>query len=184
MALNEECALIEALLLLAPEGSSPGELARGADIAEERVDAALEQLDGHYRTEAHGLRVQRHAGLARLVTAPATSAAVGRFLKRDRPPRLSGAALDTLAIIAYRQPVTRAGIEAIRGVGSDHVLTVLLNLGLIEEVGRADSIGRPVLYGTTAAFLESAGIASLDELPPLATAEEAGGAPQRTVTPG
>jgi segregation and condensation protein B len=167
MALSEQAALLEALLLLSPEGSSIAELARGADLTVDCVEEAIEQLDGHYRTDGHGVRVQRHAGMLRLVTAGETSGAVARFLKRDRPPRLSAAAQDTLAIIAYRQPVTRAAIEAIRGVGSDHVLTVLLNLGLIEEVGRADSIGRPVLYGTSATFLESAGITSLDELPRL-----------------
>ncbi|HWE64506.1 MAG TPA: SMC-Scp complex subunit ScpB [Chloroflexota bacterium] len=165
--LDERTATVEALLLVAPDGVAPAELARGADLTEQQVDATLDQLDSHYRAGGHGLRLQRHEGVLKLVTADAASAAVARFLKRDRPARLSGAALDTLAIIAYRQPITRSAIEAIRGVGSEHVVTVLLNLGLIEEVGRAESVGRAVLYGTTAGFLESAGLASLAELPPL-----------------
>ncbi|MDB5057909.1 MAG: scpB, partial [Chloroflexi bacterium] len=88
---------------------------------------------------------------------------------RERPAKLSTAALDALAIEAYSQPVTRAVVESIRGVSSEHVLAVLLNLGLVEEVGRAETIGRPVLLGTTSGFLEAAGLTSLVDLPELNT---------------
>lgn len=158
---------MEAILLLAAGGVAAEEIARAVSTSVEEVLELVDQLDARYRAQGHGIRVQRHGGTMCLVTAPETSEAVRRFSGRERPARLSAAALDTLTIVAYRQPVTRASIEAIRGVGSDHVLMVLLNLGLIEEVGRAESIGRPVLYSTTAGFLESLGLASLAELPPL-----------------
>jgi segregation and condensation protein B len=165
--LEADLATIEALLFVSPEGIEVATLGRAAGIAPERAETLLETLDAHYRASGHGLRVQRSGEYTRLVTAPGTGAAVARLTGEDRRPRLSTAALDTLAIVAYRQPVTRATIESIRGVGSDHVLAVLLNMGLIEEKGRAESIGRPVLYGTAATFLESAGLASVRDLPPL-----------------
>jgi segregation and condensation protein B len=167
MVLPDTLAVLEALLLLAADGALPEDLARAADVPLPEIDELLDALDTHYRATGHGLRLQRHDGLTKLVTAPETSPAVARFLGQDRTVGLSAAALDTLAIVAYRQPITRSAVEAIRGVGSEHVLTVLLNLGLIEEIGRADSIGRPVIFGTTSAFLESLGLTSLDELPPL-----------------
>ena len=151
--LEEHLSTLEALMFVSPDGLEHAALARAMGIELARIEPLLESLDAHYRATGHGIRVQRSGPLARLVTAPETGAAVARLTGDDRTPRLSAAALDTLAIVAYRQPVTRATVEGIRGVGSDHVLAVLLNLGLIEEVGRAESIGRPVLYGTSATFL-------------------------------
>ena len=102
-----------------------------------------------------------------LVTAPEVAEDVRRFLGLSGSARLSTAALETLAIIAYRQPITRAEIEAIRGVNCDGVLRTLLAKGLIEEVGRAEGPGRPILYGTTMLFLQHFGLRSLADLPPL-----------------
>lgn len=114
-----------------------------------------------------GLRVQRSGDELELVTDPASARYVEALLGLDRPTRLSRAALETLAIVAYRQPVTRGEIESIRGVNSDSAITTLVNRGLIAEVGRRESVGRPVLYGTTGEFLQYLGIDSLASLPPL-----------------
>jgi segregation and condensation protein B len=102
-----------------------------------------------------------------LTTAPEAAPSIERFLGLEARIHLSQAALEALAIIAYRQPATRPAIEAIRGVGSDSVLRTLLSAGLIERVGRADAVGRPFLYGTTAVFLQHFGLQSLDDLPEL-----------------
>jgi len=128
------------------------------------LDTALEFLHDH---PPLGLRVQRDGDNLELVSDPGSARYVEALLGLDRPVRLSRAALETAAIVAYRQPVTRAEIDAIRGVSSDSALTTLLNRGLVAEVGRRESAGRPVLYGTTAEFLQYLGLESLDDLPPL-----------------
>lgn len=114
-----------------------------------------------------GLRVQRHNDDLELVTDPACAPYVEAFLGLDRPTKLSRAALETLAIVAYRQPVTRGEIESIRGVNSDSAVTTLLNRGLIAEVGKKETIGRPTLYGSTAELLQYLGLDRLEDLPPL-----------------
>ena len=106
-----------------------------------------------------------------MVTAPESADHVRRFLGLELSGKLSAAALETLAIIAYRQPATRAQIESIRGVNSDSVLRTLLNYGLIEEVGRLDQAGRPILYGTTFEFLQEFGLSDLHQLPVLSAGE-------------
>ncbi len=114
-----------------------------------------------------GLRVQRHTDELELVSDPRSAHYVEALLGLDRPTKLSRAALETLAIVAYRQPVTRSEIEAIRGVNSDSALTTLLNRGLISEVGRRETVGRPALYGATPEFLQHLGLDSMEDLPPL-----------------
>jgi segregation and condensation protein B len=165
--LDEAARALEALLLLACEPVEVSALASAVGLEESEVATCLATLARGYVEEGRGIRLERSRSGVRLVTAPEAGAAVARFQGLDKKPRLSAAALDALSIVAYRQPVTRSVVEGIRGVGSDHVLAVLLNAGLIEEVGRSESIGKPVLYGTTASFLEATGLTSLDELPPL-----------------
>lgn len=114
-----------------------------------------------------GIRLQRHGDQVQLVTAPEAAPAVERFLGLEGAVRLSSAALETLAVIAYRQPVTRAQIEQVRGVSADRAIATLLAHGLIEEVGRLETVGRPALFGTTVEFLEHFGLQSLADLPPL-----------------
>ncbi|MDW8071163.1 MAG: SMC-Scp complex subunit ScpB, partial [Anaerolineae bacterium] len=114
-----------------------------------------------------GVRVQRHGEQLQLVTAPGAARYVERLLGLSGGGSLSPAALETLAIIAYKQPITRPEIEAVRGVNSDSVLRTLLSKGLIQEVGRLETVGRPVLFGTTLEFLQYFGLSGLDELPPL-----------------
>ncbi len=156
---------VEALLFVAPSPVKVVDLARALDVTQEEVAAALERLAA-MRADA-GVVLQRQRERVQLVTAPDLAEDVERFLGLDLSTRLSSAALETLAIIAYKQPVTRAQIEAIRGVNCDGVLRSLLNKGLIEEIGRLDTVGRPILYGTTMAFLQYFGLRDLSELPPL-----------------
>jgi segregation and condensation protein B len=118
-----------------------------------------------------GLVVQRAGGTVQLVTAPQAAAAVERYLGAPPPTRLSRAALEALAVVAYRQPVTRGDIEAVRGVDSDSAVSTLLSRGLVAEVGRRETVGRPALLATTPECLQYLGLRSLEELPPL---------PQRT----
>lgn len=160
----ERDALILALLLAAPEPATAAQLASGAGLRE--VDA-LEALRGLRPTERDGWVVQEHNGTWQLATAPRFAAQVRRFLRLDRESRLSSAALETLAIVAYQQPVTRAEIETVRGVDSSGVLATLHNRSLIEAVGRLSTPGSPIQYGTTSDFLKHFGLSSLAELPPL-----------------
>lgn len=151
----------------APEHAEGNETVRGLKkIKEAELSATLEQLAAEHEAAGRSYRLVCVAGSWQFVTqpeyAPWLKALVGH---RIRPPRLSQPALETLAIIAYRQPLTRTEIEAIRGVAVDGVMQTLLERDLIEQVGRAEVVGRPMTYGTTAAFLEYFGLRSLEELP-------------------
>ncbi len=158
-------AKLEAILFVASEPVTLGQLANVMEATTKEIEKGLEMLDDSL--EARGLRLQRHAGGVQLTTAPETSTLIERFLELDTTTRLSRAALETLALIAYQQPVTRPQVDAIRGVNSDGVMRSLLSRGLIQELGRADGPGRPILYGTAADFLGYFGLKSLAELPPL-----------------
>ena len=158
-------AQIEALLFMAVEPVSPGQLAAVLETTATQVNNALDELDASFRTR--GLRLQRHNGRVQLTTAPQTSEAIERFLGLEFVSHLSRAALEALSIIAYQQPVTRPQVDSVRGVNSDGVLRSLLNKGLIQEGGRAEGPGRPILYSTTPEFLQHFGLNSLTELPPL-----------------
>jgi len=158
-------SLVESLLFVAEEPVSPGQLARALGVPEENVENALSTLAEEYRTR--GVRLQRSDGRVQVVTAPEAAPHIERLLGLHVNDRLSTAALETLAIIAYQQPVTRAQIEAVRGVDCSGVLRTLLRKELITEVGRLEQAGRPILYGTTFHFLCYFGLESLDDLPPL-----------------
>lgn len=121
---------------------------------------------------ARGLRLQWHSGRVQMTSAPEAGMLVEQFLGLEASSRLSHAALETLAIVAYQQPVTRPEIDAIRGVNSDGVLKSLLSKGLVQEAGRAERVGRPILYTSTADFLAYFGLNSITELPPLIPPEE------------
>jgi segregation and condensation protein B len=156
---------LEALLFSAPGPVTIGQLAQSLEITTRAVEKGLEALDRYY--EDRGLRVQRHRGRVQLTTAAETAGLIETFLGLEATSRLSYAALEALAIIAYQQPVTRPQIDAIRGVNSDSVLKNLLTKGLVQESGRAPGPGRPILYETTTEFLQHFGLNDLDELPPL-----------------
>jgi segregation and condensation protein B len=146
------------------------QLVKALELPADAVEAAIEQLIAS--GAARGVCVQRHGDGLQLVTSPLAAPAVERFLGVQSQQRLSSAALEVLAIIAYRQPLTRAQIEAVRGVDCGGVTRALLGRDLICEVGRLESVGRPILYGTTAEFLRQFGLASLGDLPPLPELQE------------
>jgi segregation and condensation protein B len=158
-------AILEALLFVSAEPVGASQLAVTLEISIAAVEEGLQQLEGELKTR--GLRLQRHGGRVQLTTAPEMAERIERFLGMESTSRLSRAALETLGIIAYQQPVTRPYVEGVRGVNSDGVMKSLLGKGLIQEAGRASGPGRPILYGTTPDFLQHFGISSLTELPPL-----------------
>lgn len=158
-------ALLEGLLFVAAEPVAPSQLAATLDMTVTNIEKGLEELEENLKTR--GLRLQRHAGRVQLTTAPEIADVVERFLGLEATTRLSRAALETLAIIAYQQPVTRPAVDSVRGVNSDGVIKSLLSKGLLQEVGRSEGPGRPILYGTSPEFLQHFGLNSLSELPAL-----------------
>ncbi|MFO3795934.1 MAG: SMC-Scp complex subunit ScpB [Anaerolineales bacterium] len=162
-------ARLEALLFVAPEAVSLAQLAEALQVRTEEAQQALLELE--QRLAGRGIRLLYHSGKIQLTTAPEAAADVERFLGLEATASLSRAALETLALIAYRQPITRPQVDAVRGVNSDGVIKSLLSKGLIQEAGRAEGPGRPILYVTTPAFLQHFGLRSLEELPPLALPE-------------
>lgn len=162
---------LEALLFVAAAPVTVAQLAEALGHKAQDVEQGLRRLEQAY-SQGRGLSLQWHAGRVQLTTSPAMAGLVERFLGLEATARLSRAALETLAIIAYRQPVTRPGIDGVRGVNSDGVLKSLLSKGLVQEVGRSEGPGRPILYGTTSDFLQHFGLSSLAELPPYETIQE------------
>ena len=164
---QERAAVVEALLFARGEQEEVGVLAATLGWTPAAVNRALDELGRQLQESGRGIILQRDGDKAQLVTAPRFGALVERMLMIERTVRLSPAALETLAIIAYRQPVTRAEIEAVRGVDSSGVLSNLVARDLIEVVGRRNTLGNPHEYGTTAAFLGFFGLSSLEDLPPV-----------------
>ncbi len=156
---------VESLLFVANEPVALSDLAQTLDVSTSEVTDTVERLSEAYT--GRGLRIQHTNGRVQMVTAPETAPAIERFLGLELSGKLSEAAMETLSIVAYRQPITRPEIDGIRGVNSDSVLRTLLARGLIEEVGRQEAVGRPILYGTTFEFLQHFGLESLDDLPAL-----------------
>jgi segregation and condensation protein B len=161
---HELGALVEALLLVAHEPPTIDELAAGAEVPANEIERALIWLE---QQEDRGWVIQRHGRRIHIATAPRFADKIRMFLGLDREARLSSASLETLAIVAYQQPVTRAEIEKIRGVDSSGVLAKLHARALIEPVARLATVGNPIQYGTTADFLNHFGLRSLADLPPL-----------------
>ncbi|HVM12137.1 MAG TPA: SMC-Scp complex subunit ScpB [Actinomycetota bacterium] len=159
---------LEALLLVAAEPLPAAALASVVEVPRREVEEALQRLSDRYEESGSGILLRNVAGGWRLFTHPDANEVVERFILSSRHARLSRAALETLAIVAYKQPVTRHQVAAIRGVNSDGVLKALTDRGLLQEVGRDEGPGRPLLYGTTPEFLERLGLASVQDLPPLA----------------
>lgn len=157
--------VLEALLLASEEPLGPAALSRATGVGERSVRTGLDRLAGDY--EARGLRLQEEGGRYQLVTAPEYAPFVARLLGDETTIRLSRAALETLTIVAYRQPCTRGEVEAIRGVNSDRIVATLEQRGLIENVGTARSPGRPRLYRPAPRFYEHFGLLGPADLPPL-----------------
>jgi segregation and condensation protein B len=163
--------MVESLLFVASEPVPIAQIAEALDVNLAEVEQALTELNAEI--VRRGVRVQRKGDRVQLTTLPECAPYIERFLGLDLTTRLSKPALETLAIIAYQQPVTRAQIEHVRGVNCDAVLSTLLNRGLIEEVGRLETAGRPIQYSTTFAFLQHFGLRSLDDMPSLQPEEAA-----------
>jgi segregation and condensation protein B len=163
---NPLCQLLEAALFAAARPVTAEELVTlDSDASLDDVRNALEQLREHYDFDGHGVELIELAGGYQILSRPAFAAAIERAQLNTRQQRLTAAMLETLAVIAYRQPVGRAEIEEIRGVSASGVLRSLQERGLIEVTGRSEGLGRPLLYGTTPLFLELLGLADLANLP-------------------
>ena len=161
-------AVIEAVLFVAEEPVPAEELAEVLEVSRDEVAGALDRLAAELSQAGRGVVLREVAGGWRLYTVPEAKPYLERFAATERATRLSSAALESLAVVAYRQPVSRGQVTEIRGVDSDRALRTLQRRGLIREVGRAGGPGQAVLYGTTELFLEKLGINSATELPPLA----------------
>lgn len=164
----DPAVFFEALLFIAERPLATAELAELAGIPRLQAEAALSALAERLEVDERGIRVQHHDDAWQLVTAPEVGAHLAAYAAREEA-RLSSAALEALAVVAYRQPCTRGDVERVRGVDSDYVIRSLLHRRLITEIGRRDTPGRPVLFGTTFTFLERFGLTSLDDLPPLSS---------------
>jgi len=156
---------LEALLFVADGPVGLEELVSALQVSLEQVEAAINEMVT-LATE-RGVTIVRQGSRVRMVTVPEAGEVVERYLGTDHAPKLSTAALETLSIVAYRQPTTRAQLEAVRGVNCDGVLRTLVARGLVAPVGRLEQAGRPMLYGTTFDFLEYMGVGSLEQLPQL-----------------
>jgi segregation and condensation protein B len=161
-------AFFEALLFIAERPLSTSEMAQLAGVPGVQAEASLAALAEDLAGDRRGLRLQRHDDEWQLVTAPEVGARLAAYAAREEA-RLSPASLEALAVVAYRQPCTRADVERVRGVDSDYVIRSLLHRRLIAEVGRRDTPGRPALFATTFTFLERFGLTSVDDLPALST---------------
>jgi segregation and condensation protein B len=159
---------LEAVLFVSDEPVSGVVLAQALGVERREAEDLCEELARSYEERGAGLTLRNVGGGWRLSTHPDAAPVVERYVLASRHTRLTKAALETLSIVAYKQPVTRHQISGIRGVNSEGVLRALVDRGLVAEVGREETPGRPVLYGTTPEFLERLGLSSLADLPPLA----------------
>ena len=158
---------IEAILFVAGEAVTVKELARALQTEEKAVKAELNAIRDEYDYDQRGFLLKRFGDKVQLATRPLYAQDVLRLLQPVQQQSLSQAAMETLAVVAYKQPVTRAEVEQVRGVKCDYSLQSLINKGLIKETGRKDTIGRPILFGTTDEFLSHFGLEGLEYLPPL-----------------
>jgi segregation and condensation protein B len=162
-------ASIEALLFVSPSAVSSKHIADAIGVTPRVVEKALKSLEKALKN--HGIRIQKSRGGYQLTTAPEFANLIEKFLNLETLSKLSQASLETLAIIAYQQPITRPMIDSVRGVNSESVIKSLLSKGLIEEAGRSESPGRPILYTTSPEFLQYFGLSSLRDLPALSLPE-------------
>ncbi len=161
-----DASVVEAVLFASDAPLSPEEIARADEaLDEDRVEAALAELRTHYAESGRAFELRQVAGGVQLMTRPEFAPYLEQLDTVAKPSRLSGPALEALAIVAYRQPISRVDVESVRGVASSGVIRTLLARELVHVVGRGDGIGRPVLYGTSPQFLEHFGFESLDALP-------------------
>ena len=163
--MTELAKIIEAILFVSGEPVQLGAVARALEVTELEVSAAADELASDYDYNRRGICLKRFGSHIQLSTRPDYAPQIEKLLQPIQKQSLSQAALETLAVVAYKQPVTRLDIEAVRGVTCDYSVQSLMNKGLIEEVGRKETLGRPILYGTTDAFLSHFGLTSLEDMP-------------------
>src|SRR6266516_5612620 len=156
---------IESLLFVAGRPLEHAELRKLLNIDDARLDRSLQMLADNLESQGRGIRLQRLGEHVQLVTAPENARHVAALLGLPMTAKLTTAAMETLAVVSCRQPITRAQIEAIRGVNSDRALASLIQHGLVVEIGRAQTVGRPALFATTPEFLQQFGLTSLEQLP-------------------
>lgn len=162
---TQVAAAIESILFVSGRPLEYVELRRLLDIDDEALNGGLETLAEQLDRQERGIRLQRLGTQVQLVTAPENARYIAALLGLPMTAKLTNAALETLSVIGYRQPITRAQIEAVRGVNSDRALLSLIQHGLVAEIGRAQTVGRPALFATTPEFLQQFGLTSLDQLP-------------------
>ncbi|HID56037.1 TPA: SMC-Scp complex subunit ScpB [Candidatus Poribacteria bacterium] len=172
METKELKGIIEALLFVSSDPIKPDRIASALEVGEEVVRSVLEKLKAEYEDRVGGMQIVEVAGGYQMTTRPEHAEWLRKFYTKQVPTRLSRSALETLAIIAYKQPITKAEVDAIRGVNSDSVINSLLAKGLITISGRKRSPGRPLLYSTTDKFLHHFGLKDLSDLPSLEEMEE------------
>ena len=165
MDIPELAHVIEAILFVAGEPVNVREIQRALEVTEDETRQAIDALESDYSYHRRGITLKRFGQHIQLSTRAEYAPYVERLLQPIQKQSLSQSALETLAVVAYKQPVTRLEIEAVRGVKCDYSVQSLVNKGLIEEVGRKEALGRPILYGTTDKFLSHFGLSSLDQLP-------------------
>ena len=164
MELTKLDKLLEGILLVSGNGVAVGDLKEKLELQQSEIDAALDKLQKKYNS-ASGIHIIKYNGKLQLCTNPAYADEIARVLNPIREKELSKTALETAAIVAYKQPITRLGIEEVRGVNSDYSLSVLMQHNLVQVVGRKDAVGKPLLFGTTDEFLKRFQIRDLTELP-------------------
>jgi len=162
---NERFSIIECILFVSGEPVALSQLQRTLDLTSIEMNATIEAMERQYREEGRGIQLFLTPDTVQMVSNKGYAPYVEQLLQPSQTKSFSQAMLETLSVIAYKQPVTRSDIEAARGVRCDYSVRELLKLGLIREVGRRDTVGRPTLFGTTDAFLRQFGIHSIDELP-------------------
>ena len=167
LELKERVGIVEAILFVTGDAVEKSEIRRALDISDAELEETLDALESGYDFDRRGLRLLRFGTHVQLATRPDYAPYVEKLLQPVQKQSLSQAVMETLAVIAYRQPVTKGEIEQVRGVKCDYSVQSLLTKGLIKEVGRKEALGRPILYATTDKFLEHFGISDLRELPPL-----------------
>ena len=171
---------IESILFVAGEAVEFKDLAKALDLTDQELQTELNRIRSDYDYHQRGFMIKQFGTKVQLATRPLYADSVIRLLQPVQQQSLSQAAMETLAVVAYKQPVTRAEVEQIRGVKCDYSLQSLMIKGLIREVGRKDTIGRPILFGTTDAFLSHFGISDLTELPALPVPDEETAAGEET----
>lgn len=177
---NRILARLEALLFIAGSPLTVSQIAEVLEVSQGETDKLIEKLESGY-SEGRGLAIQRHGGRYQLTSHPQFADDIEKFLGIENTSRLTKPSIEALAIIAYRQPITRPGIDAIRGVSSDGVIKSLLSKGLIQEVGRTEGPGRPILFSTTSDFLQHFGLSSINQLPPFELTDEENGSNKSTI---